>query len=52
MQQLIEDTIKEIKAQDFETQKEWNRYAVRHGFLSAETMIYLTNKNYQQIRNR
>ena len=48
MQQLIEDTIKEIKAQDFETQKEWNRY----GFLSAETMIYLTNKNYQQIRNR
>lgn len=50
MQEILDDSIQRMKDKNFETEKEWNRYAVEHNLLSAETIMYMTNKNYQELR--
>lgn len=50
MQEILYDSIQKMKDKNFETEKEWNRYAVEHNLLSAETIMYMTNKNYQELR--
>jgi len=49
MQEIFNKTIQQIKEQKIETTKEWNRYAVKHNLLSAETVMYLTNKRYSEL---
>jgi len=49
MQEILNKTIQEIKEQKLATTKEWNRYAVNHNLLSAETTMYLTNKKYNEL---
>ncbi len=50
MEELLNESIKKIKKMNFETQKMWNRYAVRNNLLSAETVMYITNKSYSELR--
>jgi len=50
MQEILNNSLQKIKEMNFETQKEWNRYAVKHNLLSAESVMYITNRNYQDLR--
>ncbi len=50
MEKLLKRTLKKMKEKNFVTQKEWNRYAMKHKLLLAETVTYFTNKNYKDLR--
>ena len=50
MQEILNNSLQKMKEKRFETEKEWNRYAVKHNLLSAESLMYITNMNYQDLR--
>lgn len=50
MDKILNKSIAQMKKLNT-TQKKYNRYAVKHNLLTANTIMFLLNKEYKQILN-